>query len=247
MAGHSHWAGIKHKKGAADAKRGKLFSKLARNIMNAARDGGGDADVNLKLRYAVDKARAANMPKDNIERAVKKGTGELAGAAAFEEIVYEGYGPGGAAIMVEVLTDNRSRTAPQLRKIFETRGARIGNSGCVAWMFAQKGFFSIATSRIAEDRLMELALECGAEDLVTTGDYFELTCPVEDFARVKAALDDAGVECEVAEITRVPAKYVDLDAEAGRKVLALVEALEDHEDVQSVYANFNLPAELAVE
>jgi len=245
MSGHSHWAGIKHKKGAADAKRGKLFSRLARNIIGAAREGGGDVSMNLKLRYAIDKAREANMPKDNIARAIKKGTGELAGAQALEEITYEGYGPSGVAIMAEVLTDNRSRTGPEVRKIFETRGGNLGGAGCVSWMFSPKGFFVIAASLVSEDRVMELAVDAGADDLARNGDSFEITCLPEAFSAVQAALEAAEIACEAAEITKIPSTYVDLDSAVGRKVLGLLEALEDHEDVQNVYANFNLPDEVS--
>ena len=190
MAGHSHWAGIKHKKAANDAKRGKLWSKLSRNIIVAARSGGSDPDMNLSLRYAIDKAKSANMPKDTIEKAVKKGSGEL-GGAEFENIVYEGYGPGGAAIMCDILTDNRNRTSPEVKKIFERRGGSLGASNCVAWMFHKKGLFTISSADATEERIMESALEAGAEDYRQSGEIWEITCEPEQYNDVKATLEAA--------------------------------------------------------
>ena len=246
MAGHSHWAGIKHKKAAIDNKRGKVWSKLARAIIVAAKSGGGDPDTNLKLRYAINDAKAVSMPKDNIERAVKKGTGELDGGD-LEEILYEGYGPGGVAVLCEILTDNRNRTAPEVKKIFELSGGKLGATGCVAWMFERKGMAVIASDQTDEETLLELAMEAGADDVRTEGDKFEVLCDPENFATVQDALKAAEIATEVAEITRIPNDTVDLDADTARKVLKLMEALDDHDDVQKVAANFNIPEEAMAE
>jgi len=246
MSGHSHWATIKHKKGAIDAKRGKLFSKLSRAIIIAARHGGGDPETNLKLRYAIDKARQVSMPKDNIERAVKRGTGEMEGLT-FEEILYEGYGPGGVAIMVEVLTDNRNRTASEIRKIFERSGGKMGSAGCVAYLFDRKGTFSIEASTTDEDTLMGVALDAGADDLKRSGSTFDITCDPSVFAQVQEALQKNGLATVVAEISQVPKAPVDVDAETGRKVLRLMEALDDHDDAQNVYSNVNISEEMVAE
>src|SRR5215467_10508722 len=239
MSGHSHWATIKHKKGAIDAKRGKLWSKLSRAIIIAARHGGGDPTMNLKLRYAIDKARSVSMPKDNIERAIKRGTGEMEGAI-FEEITYEGYGPGGVAIMVEVLTDNRNRTASEIRKIFERSGGKMGSAGCVGYMFERKGLFSIDAKSSDEDTLMSLALDAGADDLRHSGNTFDVTCDPSVFNQVQEAIQKAGLTPLVAEISQVPKIPVDVDMETGRKVMRLMEALDDHDDAQNVYSNVNL-------
>ncbi|OHB68884.1 MAG: transcriptional regulator [Planctomycetes bacterium RBG_13_63_9] len=246
MAGHSHWAGIKHKKALVDAKRGKLWSKLAKAIIVAAKTGGGDPNMNLRLRYAIDDAKAVSMPKDNIQRAIKKGTGELAGGN-LEEIAYEGYGAGGVAVLCEVLTDNRNRTAPEIRKVFELADGKLGGTGCVAWMFESKGLFLIPSEKANEDRLMELALEAGADDVREDAGNFEITCDPSVYQNVSAALKDAGIHSDVSQIARVPKNTVDLDAAAARKVLKLMEALDDHEDVQSVSANFNIPDEVMAE
>ena len=243
MSGHSKWATIKHKKGALDAKRGKLFSKLARLIITAARKGGGDPDMNLHLRYAIDKAKAANMTKDTIERAVKKGTGDLEGAA-YESVVYEGYGPGGVALMIDILTDNRNRTAPEIRRIIENRGGALGSNNCVAWMFHNKGVFMIETSKIAEDKLMEIVLEAGAEDMEVQGSQYSVTCPTQAFDAVRKALDKAGIVPDLAEFQRVPTQTVKLDLAKARQVLTLISELEDHEDVQNVAANFDVDEEV---
>ncbi len=244
MAGHSHWAGIKHKKGAADAKRGKIFSKLAKAIISAARGGGGDPDMNLKLKYAIEKARAANMPKDNIERAIKRGTGELEGTK-LEALTYEGYGPGGVALMLDVLTDNRNRTASEVRKIFERRGGSLGSSGCVDWMFDRKGLFTIEKSAIEEEDLMEIAIEAGADDVTVEDDLFEVTCEPGVFDALMEALKKRGLDPRVAEIALVPTSQVRTDsAEEARRILALMDALEDHDDVQNLYANFDIPADI---
>lgn len=246
MAGHSHWAGIKHKKALIDNKRGKLWSKLSKAIIVAARMGGGDPDMNLRLRYAVSDARAGSMPKDTIERAIKKGTGELEGAS-LEEIIYEGYGPGGVAILCEILTDNRNRTAPEIRKTFEMAGGNLGATGCVAWMFQRKGLLVIPADQTSEDRLFELALEAGADDVKHEGDTFEIICEPEVFNDVCQAVDHAEITTEVRQLARLPKETIDLDASTARKVLSLVERLDDHDDVQNVSANFNIPAEILAE
>ena len=241
MAGHSHWAGIKHKKALIDNKRGKVWSKLSKAIIVAARMGGGDAEMNLRLRYAINDAKAVSMPKDNIERAVKKGTGELEGGN-LDEVLYEGYGPGGVAVLCEILTDNRNRTAPEIRKIFELADGKLGATGCVAWMFDRKGLFLFAKDQVGEERLMELALEAGADDVRQVDARFEVTCDPDVFSQVSQVFEAAGLTIEAREITRLPKDTVDLDAETGRKVLKLMEKLDDHDDVQSVSANFNIPA-----
>jgi YebC/PmpR family DNA-binding regulatory protein len=246
MSGHSHWATIKHKKGAIDAKRGKLFSKLSRAIIIAARHGGGDPEINLKLRYAIDKAREVSMPKDNIERAVKRGTGETEGIV-FEEITYEGYGPGGVAVMVEVLTDNRNRTSGEIRKIFERSGGKMGSAGCVAYMFERKGLFHIDSSKIDEDTLMGIVLDAGAEDMKRAGNVFEITCDPTAFAQVQEALKKNNLEPSLAELSQVAKAPVDADVETGRKVMRLMENLDDHDDSQNVYSNVNISEEMVAE
>ncbi len=246
MAGHSHWAGIKHKKAAVDAKRGKLWSKLSRAIIVAAKTGGGDPETNPRLRQAIADAKAANMPNDNITRAIKKGTGELA-SEQLEEIVYEGYGPGGVAVLCEILTDNRNRTASEVRKLFERHGGKLGTSGCVAWQFHRKGLFIIPADQTDEDTLVEVALEAEAEDVKPQGEKFEVFCDPAHFEQVAQALQQAGITPELKQITLIPETTVDLDAETGRKVLKLLEALDDHDDVQNVVANFNIPEEVMAE
>jgi len=243
MSGHSHWATIKHKKGAIDAKRGKLFSKLSRAIIIAARHGGGDPETNLKLRYAIDKAREVSMPKDNIERALKRGTGETEGLI-FEEITYEGYGPGGVAILVDVLTDNRNRTASEIRKIFERSGGKMGSAGSVGYLFERKGIFSIDAKTADEDTLMSIALDAGADDLKRSGSTFDITCDPGLFAQVQSALQKHGVTPAVAEISQVPKMPVDVDVETGRKLMRLMEALDDQDDAQNVYSNANISEEM---
>jgi YebC/PmpR family DNA-binding regulatory protein len=242
MAGHSHWANIAHKKSLIDAKRGKLWSKLSKAIIVAAKMGGGDPDSNLRLRYAIDAARAVSMPKDNIQRAIKRGTGDLEGNN-FDEVMYEGYGAGGVAVLCEILTDNRNRTASEIRKVFELHGGKLGESGCVSWMFERKGMFIVPVAQIDEEALVELALESGADDVKRSGESFELTCDPGVFQQVADALTQRELKPEVAQITRVPTNTVDLDAETGRSVLKLMEKLDDHDDVQSVSSNFNIPEE----
>jgi len=246
MAGHSHWAGIKHKKGAADKKRGALFGKLSRAIIVAAQNGGGDPAMNLTLRYAIDRARKASMPKDNIERAIKKGCGDL-GGVVYTEILYEGYGPEGVAVMCDSLTDNRNRTAGEVRKCFEVHGGNLGATNCVAWMFERKGMFLVPSDQTTEEELFEIALEAGAEDVKKTGPGYEVTCDPAAFDAVEDAFEKAKIETEMSEITRVAANTVELDADGGRKVLKLIDALEELEDIQSVTANFDIPDEVMAE
>ncbi len=246
MAGHSHWANIAAKKGAVDKKRGKLFGKLARYIIVAARRGGGDPAANLALRYAIDRAKKASMPNDTIDRAVKKGTGEL-GAESYDEVLYEGYGAGGVAVLCEILTENRNRTAGEVRKIFEVHGGNLGATGCVAWMFERKGVFQVPAKHVTEDRLMEVALEAGADDVRPAGESFEVLCSPDAFQQVTEALEAAKIPTDSAELTRIAANTVDLDGDAAKSVLKLIEALEDNDDVQNVMANFNISDELLAE
>jgi len=244
MSGHSHWATIRRKKAATDAKKGKIFSKLAKDIILAAQQGGGDPDANYTLRAAVDAAKAANMPKDNIERAIKRGTGELPGIS-YERLTYEGYGPHGIAILVDVVTDNRNRTSAELRKIFSTRGGKM--EGSVAWMFEAKGLITVPADAIDEDELLELAIDAGADDMARSDNVFEITTSPQQFSKVKQALLDRGISPEVAELTRLPQQLIKLEGEAAQKVMALLEELQDHDDVQNVYTNFDAPAEEAAE
>ena len=241
MAGHSKWANIKHKKAATDAKRGKVWSKLSKAIMVAAKSG-SDPAVNIRLRTLIADARAVSMPKDNIERAVKKGSGEQ-GGVNFEEIIYEGYGPEGVAVMCDILTDNRNRTAPELRKIFEKGGGKMGATGCVGYLFERKGLFLIDKDKVDEENLMEVAMEAGAEDIATTDDGFEVTCDPDVYSDVCDAFENAEIECVSNSVTRIPSNTVDLDVENGKKVLKLIETLDDHDDVQSVSSNFNISDE----
>jgi YebC/PmpR family DNA-binding regulatory protein len=246
MAGHSHWANIAHKKANIDKKRGKLWSKLSKAIIVAAKAGGGDVDTNIRLRYAIDAAKAVSLPKDNIERAIKRGTGEL-DSENLEEVMYEGYGPSGVAVLCEILTDNRNRTAGEIRKIFELADGKLGATGCVSWMFERKGLFLVPADKVDEDALLEFALEAGADDVKRLDDKFEITCDPARFGDVGAALEAKGIVPELREISRIPSSTVDLDAESARKVLALMERLDDHDDVQSVSANFNIPDEAMAE
>lgn len=243
MAGHSRWANIKHKKAASDAKRGKLWSKLARNIIAAARTGGGDPTMNLALRYAIDKSKAANMPADTIDKAIKRGTGEI-GGENYAPIQYEGYGPGGVAFIVDALTDNPHRTAPEIKKIFERGGGNLGTTNCVSWNFKAVGTFRIMVGVISEDRLMEVALEAGADDVVREDDTFEVTCEVSAYEKVRKGLEAAGIPLEGHEITLRPQSTVTVDAETGARVLKLIESFEDHDDVQNVHTNFEMPDEV---
>jgi YebC/PmpR family DNA-binding regulatory protein len=240
MSGHSKWATIRHKKGAADAKRGKLFTKLIKEITVSARLGGGDEEANPRLRQAVIKARTANMPKDNIDRAIKKGIGDLEGAE-YVEITYEGYGPGGVAIMVDSLTDNRNRTAADIRSIFSKLGGNLGETGCVSYLFNRKGILTYSPEKYAEDDVFESALEAGAADVSTDGDMIEVICDPDDFEHVLAAMQEAGFEHENAEILKVPEARVTLDHEGTRKALRLIDLLDDNDDVQEVSANIEIP------
>jgi len=219
---------------------------LSKAIIVAAKTGGGDIDMNLKLRYAIDAAKAVSMPKDNIQRAIKRGTGELDGGN-LEEVLYEGYGPGGVAVLCEILTDNRNRTAGEIRKVFEMSDGKLGATGCVAWMFERKGLFLVPADKIEEDALLEHALEAGADDVKRVDDKFEITCDPGVLAEVAAALADKKIDVEDSQITRIPNSTVDLDAETARKVLKLMEKLDDHDDVQSVSSNFNIPQEALAE
>jgi len=246
MAGHSHWAGIKHKKGLADKKRGKLFGKLSRAIIVAAQAGGGDPDANLTLRYAIDRARKSSMPKDNIERAIQKGCGSD-GGTSFTEIVYEGYGAAGVAVLCVALTDNRNRTAGEVRKIFEVAGGNLGSTGCVAWMFQRKGLFTVERSSVDEETLFEVALEAGADDVEEEGEVFQVTSSVEAYLAVLDALREAEIETEVSELAHIPQTTVNLDASNSKQVLNLLEALEEQDDMQSVTANFDIPDEILAE
>jgi YebC/PmpR family DNA-binding regulatory protein len=246
MAGHSHSANIAVRKGKQDALRAKLYSKLSRYIIIAARNGGGDPDTNLKLRYAIDKARAVSMPRDNIERAIKRGTGELGGAAE-EELSYEGFGPGGAAIFVESLTDNRNRTNGEVRKIFEKGGGNMGAPGCVGYLFERKGLFTVEAGKADEDALMNIALEAGADDLRRTGNTFEVSSDPTAFSQVQEALAKAGIPTTSAEIAQVPKTTLDVDLETGKRIVKLMDMLADHDDVQNVYTNANLSDEMTAE
>lgn len=246
MSGHSKWATIKHKKAAADSKRGKLFTKLIKEITVAAKAGGGNPDTNPRLRTAIGTAKESNMPQDNIDRAIKKGTGELPGTV-YEEVSYEGYGPQGVAIYVQCLTDNKNRTASEIRSIYDKKGGNMAGAGSVAWIFEKKGLFIVETTAISEDKLMELVLSAGAEDLTTAGESYEVTCAPHDFDAVKKALADQKVPTKSAEITMLPKNLVKADAHSAKLVLALIEGLEDHDDVQNVYSNVDVPDEVMKE
>lgn len=245
MAGHSKWAQIKHKKAHVDAKRGKLFSKIVKEIAIAARLGGGDPDGNPRLRAVMDKAKEANMPSDNIKRAIMKGTGELPGAA-YEECIYEGYGPGGVAILIEVLTDNKNRTVSEIRHLMSKNGGNMGDAGCVAWMFDKKGYILVDKTRVDEDTLMLVALDAGAEDIKNDPreDNYEIITAPEEMNKIKAAVEAAKIPVSLAEITMIPKSYVPLDEKAAEQMMKLVDVLEDHDDVQNVYANFDMPDEM---
>ncbi|MGD0272236.1 MAG: YebC/PmpR family DNA-binding transcriptional regulator [Gaiellaceae bacterium] len=245
MSGHSKWSSIKHKKGAADAKRGKLFSKLSRAITVAAKEGGGDPDANLALQNAVEKARSYSMPKDNIERAIAKGAGEGAGGQAFEIVIYEGYGAGGVAIIVEALTDNRNRTASDVRHTFSKHGGNLGSGGSVAWMFERRGVVLVPAGGVDEDILMLAAAEGGADDVSGDGSSFEVTSAPEALRGLREAIEAAGFQVESAELTMLPKTTVELsDEAAARTVIRLVEALEELDDVQEVFANFDIPEQI---
>jgi YebC/PmpR family DNA-binding regulatory protein len=242
VSGHSKWSSIKHKKGVADARRGKLFSKLSRAIIVAAREGGGDPAANLALQNAIEKARSYSVPKDNIERAIARGTGADTAAESFEHVVYEGYGPSGVAILVEALTDNRNRTAADVRAAFAKHEGNLGGSGAVAWLFERRGVILVDADRFEEDDVTLAAAEGGADDVELDGSSFSVTCTPETLSTVRQALEDAGVEVDSAELTMVPKTTVELDDEnAAKKTLRLIDALEESDDVQEVYANFDIP------
>ncbi len=245
MAGHSKWKTTKYRKGAQDAKRGKAFTKAAKEIIIAAK-GGGDPNYNARLRTAIAAAKAVNLPKDRIDSAIRKGTGEEAGGDLFE-IMYEGYGPGGIAVLVETATDNRNRTVAEIRHIFVKGGGSMGESGCVAWMFDKKGVFSFAKEKYTEDQLMEVGLEAGAEDITDEGEVWEVHAALEDFDAVRQAFEDAGIEALEAGLSMIPQNTIDVDASIGRKIMNLVESLEDNDDVQNVYANFDMSDEVLAE
>ncbi len=239
MSGHSKWHSIRHKKAAVDAKRGKMFTRLIKEISVAARIAGGDPEANPRLRTAMQAAKDANMPHDNIRRAILKGTGELPGQS-YEEWTYEGYGPGGVAVLIEVLTDNKNRTVAEIRHIFSKHGGNLGESGSVQWMFEKKGYIAVDSGVVSEDKLFEIALEAGAEDLRSEGDCYAIYSPVESFENVKRAIQDASIETLEAALTMIPQTDVHLEGRPAHQMLTLVEALEDHDDVQNVYANFDI-------
>lgn len=242
MSGHNKWSTIKHKKGAADAKRGKLFSKLIKEITIAARFGGGDIEGNPRLRTAVLAARGANMPKDNIDRAIKRGTGEIEGVN-YEEITYEGYGPGGVAVLVEAVTDNKNRTVAEIRHIFEKHSGNLGESGCVAWIFEKKGVLEISAEGLTEDDVMEVALECGAQDVQKEGDVFSITSDPGDFEQVRTAVEAQGWKIELGEVTMIPQNTVKLEGKKAEQMLKMMDALDDNDDLQRVFANFDISEE----
>jgi YebC/PmpR family DNA-binding regulatory protein len=243
MSGHSKWATTKRKKAIIDSKRGKLFTKYIREIIVAARDGGGDTNTNARLRTVVEKAKAINMPADNIKRAIQKGTGDLEGAN-YEEVVYEGYGPGGCAVIVEVLTDNKNRAAAEVRNIFTKNNGNMGEPGSVGWMFKKKGLISVPKTAAAEDDLMTLVLDAGAEDMAVLEEAYEVTTALEDFDKVQKALAAKSLTATSAELTMLPSTTVKLEGKEASQMLRLMEALEDNDDVQNVYANFDIPEEV---
>jgi YebC/PmpR family DNA-binding regulatory protein len=245
MSGHSKWATIKHKKAATDAKRGSLFTKLIKEISVAAR-GGGNPDTNPRLRVAIERAKESSMPSDNIDRAVKKGTGQLEGVT-YEDITLEGYGPGGVAVYVEGVSDNKNRTTAEVRTIFTKKGGNMAGAGSVAWMFEKKGYIVVSKASAEEDKLMGVALDAGAEDMIVEDENYAIKTSPQDFFKVKKAIDDAGIKTEDAEITLLPKNTVKVEGADAKKILDLVDAIEEHEDVQHVYANFDIPDDLIKE
>ena len=246
VSGHSKWASIKHKKANTDAKRGKVFTRIVKEIAIAARLGGGDPTGNPRLRTAIEKAKEVNMPHDNIKKAIMKGTGELPGVS-YEEFVYEGYGPAGVAIMMEVMTDNKNRTLPEIRMIMSKSGGSLGETGCVSWMFDKKGYILVNKAKASEDSVMSVALEAGAEDMKNEPqeENYEIITAPEDMNTVKAALEQAKLPIESAEVTMIPQNYVVLAQKPAEQMIRLMDALEDHEDIQNVYSNFDIPDEVA--
>ena len=243
MSGHSKWSTIKHKKGAADAKRGKIFTKLIKEITVAARLGGGDPEANPRLRHAISAARSQNMPKDTFERAIKKGTGELEGVN-YEEILYEGYGPGGVAVLVETMTDNRNRTIAEVRNIFGKAGGNVGTDGCVAWMFDKKGLISVSKEDSDEETLMDIALDAGAEDIKEETDSFDIIIEPAAFDAVKDAIDNAGIKYNMAEITMIPQNLTRVEGKEAEQMIRFMEALDDSDDIQKFYTNADIPDEI---
>ena len=245
MSGHSKWSQIKHKKGATDVKKGKVFSKLAKEISVAARLGGGDVAGNPRLKTVIDKAKEVNMPAENIKRAIQKGTGELPGTS-YEEMTYEGYGPGGAAILIDILSDNKNRTASELRHLISKNGGALGETGCVAWIFDKKGYILVDKKAVDEDSLMSVALDAGAQDMKNDPkeENYEIITAPEDLNAVTNALKAAAIQTALAEVTMLPKNFVTLDARQGEQMTRLMEALEDHDDVQNIYSNFDIPEEV---
>ncbi len=239
MSGHSKWSSIKHKKGAADAKRGKIFTKLIKEITVAARMGGGDPEGNPRLRTAIAAAKAENMPKENIERGVKKGTGELEGVS-YEEASYDGYGPGGAAVLVDCLTDNKNRSVADIKHIFERHGGNLGEPGCVTWIFDQRGLIVLEKDKVDEEQLIDLALEAGAEDVKEEETEFEVVTAPSDFEAVRKAIEDAGFPYTLAEVTKIPKNTVKIEGKKAQQMINLMQAIEDHDDVSHVYSNFDI-------
>ncbi len=242
MAGHSQWANIKHRKALVDSRRSKLWSKLSKAIIVAAKIGGGDPSANVRLRTAIIDAKAVSLPKDNIERAIKKGTGEIDGGDV-EEILYEGYGPGGVAVLCDIMTDNRNRTAPEIRKLFENYGGKLGSTNCVAYLFERKGLISIKHSAANLEQLMELALENGADDVTEGSEFYEITCSTDVYTELVEAIESQSIEVESKQVTRVPSSTVDVESGTAATVMKLLEKLEDHDDVQSVATNVNFTEE----
>jgi YebC/PmpR family DNA-binding regulatory protein len=246
MSGHSKWAGIKHKKAIQDAKKGAAYTKVIREITAAARAGGGSPDTNAALRAAMAKAKEINMPSDNVKNAIKKGTGELPGVT-YESVVYEAYGPGGVAIMIDALTDNKNRSTAELRNLLSKKNGNMAGAGSVSWMFVKKGYILVDKTQIEEDKLMSIALDAGAEDMKPEGKNYEITCAPQDFENLKNALKEKGITAQAAEVTMIPSSAVKVAGNDAKAVLALVEALEEHEDVQHVYANFDIPDDILEE
>lgn len=246
MSGHSKWSTIKRKKGKADAQRGKIFTKIIRVITVAARSGGGDPETNVKLKVAIQLAKDNNMPNENIEKAIKRGTGEADGVS-YEEIIYEGYGPGGVAVLIEALTDNKNRTTPEVRKIFSKNAGNLGENGCVAWMFDKRGYFIFEIAKVNEDTIVDLALEAEAEDVKSDSENIEVMTPPENYKKFSNLIKEQNIDCLLSEVTLIPKTTVDLEGKKAMQMLNLMEQLEDQDDVQKVYANFNIADEIMEE
>jgi YebC/PmpR family DNA-binding regulatory protein len=246
MSGHSKWSTIKRKKGKADAQRGKIFTKIIRVITVAARSGGGDPETNVKLKVAIQLAKENNMPNENIEKAIKRGTGEADGVS-YEEIIYEGYGPGGVAVLIEALTDNKNRTTPEIRKIFSKNAGNLGENGCVAWMFDKRGYFIFEIAKVNEDAIVDLALEAEAEDVKSDSENIEVMTPPENYKKFSDLIKEQNIDCLLSEVTLIPKTTVDLEGKKAMQMLNLMEQLEDQDDVQKVYANFNIADEIMEE